>query len=59
MKKPIPRSNATLFQPIALPPTGGCGDTNVTVNVTVNEKQEGEITGCLKSLFGCAKKAAK
>jgi hypothetical protein len=67
-KKHIRRSSAQMFQPVDVTvpsnsreasPSRGCGDTNVTVNVTVNEKQEGEVTGCMKSLFGCAKKAAK
>jgi hypothetical protein len=31
---------------------------NVTVNITVNEKEEGEITSCLRACFSCAKTAA-
>lgn len=67
-RKPIARNTATIFQPVDLPvptnsressPSRGCGDTNVTVNVTVNEREEGEVSGCFKTMFGCAKKAAK
>lgn len=61
-KKPIKRSHAQLFQPVhvsadAPPADHGCNQT-VNVNVTVNEKQDGEVSSCLKSCFGLGKKAA-